>query len=211
MNRRIALLTLAALGFAAAQEPVIRGGVDLVDLLITVRDKKGNLVKDLQQSDFTVLEEGKPQEIRRFSRETNLPLTIGLLIDISGSVADELPDERRAARQFFEQGLRKQDQAFVISFGREATLEQDVTDSLRKLEDGLDSVRVDDGSQRPRLGRNVVQYQFPGQYPGGGRNRLPIPMPTPQPRRNPAPGSTAIIRRMASATASGRWISTIPG
>ena len=184
---------LAVLGLAAAQEPVIRGGVDLVDLLITVHDKKGALVKDLQQSDFTVLEDGKSQEIRRFARETDLPLTIGMLIDTSGSVATELAEERRAARQFFEQVLRKQDKAFVISFGREATLEQDVTDSLRKLEDGLDSVRAEEINIRPRQVVSQNQFQFP--FPGGGggvggrgRSRFPIPTPTPQPRRNPPGG-----------------------
>jgi VWFA-related protein len=186
VTRRIAVLTLAAIGFSLAQEPVIRGGVDLVDLLITVRDKKGNLVKDLEQSGFTVFEDGKQQEIRRFSRETELPLTLGMLIDVSGSVAEELVEERRAARQFFEQVLRKQDRAFVISFGREAMLEQDLTDSLRKLEDGLDEVRPDGLYSRPR--QLIGQNQFPGQYPGGGRNRFPIPVPAPQPRRNPGPG-----------------------
>lgn len=184
MKRRIAVLGLALLGFAAAQEPVIRGGVELVDLLVSVRDKKGVLVKDLQRSDFTVLEEGKQQEIRRFSRETDLPLTIGMLIDTSGSVAEELVEERRAARQFFEQVLRKQDKAFVISFGREAMLEQDVTESLRELQEGLDEVQVDDGLQRrrPLVGQNNFQFPFPGVGGGVGGRRFPVPRPTPQPR-----------------------------
>lgn len=180
---------LTLFGFAAAQEPTIRGGVDLVDLLITVHDKKGALVKDLHQSDFTVLEDGKPQEIRRFARETDLPLTIGMLIDTSGSVATELAEERRAARQFFEQVLRKQDKAFVISFGREATLEQDVTDSLPKLEDGLDSVRAEEINIRPRQVVSQNQFQFPVPNPGGRRSSpFPIPTPSPQPRRNPPGG-----------------------
>ena len=116
--RRLALVAALWLGVSAAQETVIRGGVQLVDLLVTVRDKKGGLVKDLKQTDFKIFEDGKQQEIRGFARETDVPLTIGMLVDISGSVAAKIPEERAAARKFFDHVLRPQDQAFVISFGR---------------------------------------------------------------------------------------------
>src|SRR3954470_22623400 len=127
MTRRLAIVMALWLGVTAAQEPVIRGGVALVDLLATVRDKKGGLVKDLKQSDFKVLEDGKQQEIRGFAHDLDVPLTVGMLVDISGSVANAVLAERAAAQQFFQQALRDQDKAFLISFARNATLLQDTT------------------------------------------------------------------------------------
>lgn len=122
-------------------EPIIRGGVDLVNVLATVRGKNGALVGGLQQSDFKVFEDGKEQEIRYFTRETDLPLTIGMLIDVSGSMEALIPVEQRAAGHFFEQVLRKQDLAFIISFGKDSELLQDLTASPRILQRGLDDLR----------------------------------------------------------------------
>ncbi len=70
---------------------MIRGGINLVDLLVSVRDKKNVIASNLKQTDFRILEDGKEQEIRNFSRETDLPLTIGMLVDVSGSVARRNP------------------------------------------------------------------------------------------------------------------------
>ena len=89
------------------------------------------------KDDFTLLEDGKPQTIKYFTRETDLPLTIGLLVDVSGSQARLIEDERRAALQFFSQVLRKKDMAFLISFGPEAELLQDFTNSTRLLQSAL--------------------------------------------------------------------------
>src|SRR5260370_25572589 len=89
---RSAILVFAALGWnAPAQDappdsPPIRVDVDVVNILCTVRDQRGALVTDLKQEDFMVFENGKPQQIRYFARETNLPLTLALLLDLSGSV-----------------------------------------------------------------------------------------------------------------------------
>lgn len=168
----ILLLGMAGLGVVLAQDTIIRGGVALVDLLVTVRDKKGALLKDLRQGDFHVLEDGKEQEIRGFTRDTNVPLTIGMLVDISGSVSTQIPEERRAARQFFLKVLRPQDQAFVISFGRKAVLLQDVTSSVDKLQKGLDDLAPDRIVQQipPSSDSDVVFAQFP-------RTRFPLPIP----------------------------------
>lgn len=122
-------------------EPVIKGGVDLVNVLATVRNKNGGLVNTLEKADFKVYEDGKEQEIRNFSKETELPLTIGLLIDVSGSVANLIPEERRAGGQFFETVLRPKDLAFIISFGKDSELLQDATSSTRLLQKGLDELR----------------------------------------------------------------------
>ena len=125
--------------------PTIKVDVDLVNILTAVRDKKGALVANLEQKDFTILEDGKPQPIKYFTRETDLPLTIGLLIDVSGSQRNLIQIERDAASQFFSQVLRKKDEAFLLAFGEEAELLQDYTNSPRLLTSAMRDLRVSSG------------------------------------------------------------------
>src|ERR1700722_19009099 len=109
--------------------------VKVVNLPVTVRDKKGKIVRDLTKDDFELEEDGKPQTIRYFSQETNLPLTIGLLVDTSMSERDNMDRERVASRSFLDQMItRPQDRAFVIHFDREVELLQDLTSDHGKLE-----------------------------------------------------------------------------
>jgi len=123
----------------------IKVDVNIVNILASVRDKRGGLVANLEKQDFTVLEDGKPQEIRYFTKETDLPLTIGLLVDVSGSQRNLIDIERNAASQFFSQVLRKKDEAFLISFGEESELLQDYTGSAKLLTEGLKQLRVSSG------------------------------------------------------------------
>ena len=125
--------------------PSIKVDVDVVNILCSVRNKAGGLVGNLEKDDFTLFEDGKTQTIKYFTRETDVPLTIGLLIDISGSQARLIEDERRAAYQFFSQVLRKKDMAFLISFGPEAELLQDFTNSPRLLQSALEGLHVESG------------------------------------------------------------------
>jgi VWFA-related protein len=125
--------------------PSITVDVDVVSILASVRDKRGALVANLQKDDFTILEEGKAQTIKYFTKETDLPLTIGLLVDVSGSQRNLIDIERNAASQFFSQVLRKKDEAFLISFGEETELLQDYTGSARLLSQGLNGLRVSSG------------------------------------------------------------------
>jgi VWFA-related protein len=125
--------------------PTIKVDVDVVSVLASVRDKKGALVPNLEQSNFTILEDGKPQPIKYFTRETDLPLTIGLLIDVSGSQRNLIQIERDAASQFFSQVLRKKDEAFLLSFGEEAELLQDYTNSAKLLTSAMRDLRVSSG------------------------------------------------------------------
>jgi VWFA-related protein len=125
--------------------PSITVDVDVVSILASVRDKRGALVPNLQKDDFTILEEGKAQSIKYFTKETDLPLTIGLLVDVSGSQRNLIDIERNAASQFFSQVLRKKDEAFLISFGEETELLQDYTGSARLLTQGLNQLRVSSG------------------------------------------------------------------
>ncbi|MGA2268015.1 MAG: VWA domain-containing protein [Bryobacteraceae bacterium] len=141
--------------------PSITVDVDVVSILASVRDKRGALIPNLQKDDFTILEEGKPQTIKYFTRETDLPLTIGLLVDVSGSQRNLIDIERHAASQFFSQVLRKKDEAFLISFGEETELLQDYTNSARLLTQGLNQLRVSSG----------VSGITPGPVPTAGQPR----------------------------------------
>lgn len=126
--------------------------VDVVNLYCSVRDKKSALVPGLAQSDFTLAEDGKPQTIKYFTRESDLPLTIGLLVDVSGSQQNLIEAERRAAAQFFSSVLRKKDAAFLIAFGADSELLQDLTASPRLLQDGLNRLKLNAGYSGPTSG-----------------------------------------------------------
>lgn len=124
------------------QEPTIKVDVDVVNILCTVRTKSGGLVGNLKKDDFTLFENGQKQEIKYFTRETDLPLTIGLLVDVSMSQERLIETERRAAYQFFSSMLGPKDMAFLIAFGPDAELLQDYTNSRKLLQKSLDSLRA---------------------------------------------------------------------
>ena len=145
---RILKLTALAVGgvlLAQDQMPTIKVDVDVVNILASVRDKKGALIPNLQKEDFTILEDGKAQPIKYFTKETDLPLTIGMLVDVSGSQRNLIDIERSAASQFFRDVLRKKDLAFLIMFGEETELLQDYTGSARLLTEGLGQLQVSSG------------------------------------------------------------------
>src|SRR5271167_2357830 len=112
-----ALSLLLLFSSAFAQDSVIKVDVDLVNVLCTVRNKSNGLVGNLEKKDFQVFEDGKEQEIKYFTRETDVPLTIGMLVDTSESQARLLDIEKRAAFQFFSKVLRTKDLAFLMQFG----------------------------------------------------------------------------------------------
>src|SRR3954449_8236244 len=154
----ISVLVLAGVSFgqSAAEPPKDRGqepqdstirvDVDLVNILFTVKAKKGGaLIPNLEKNNFTIFEDGKQQTIQRFSRETDLPLTLGLLIDVSASQERLIDVEREAASAFFSSVLRKKDEAFLISFGKSTDLLQDYTSSPRRLSAALQDRRGDGG------------------------------------------------------------------
>lgn len=125
--------------------PAIKVDVDLVNLLFSVRDKKGTYQPNLTKDDLEFYEDGKKQEVKYFTRETDLPLTIGLLIDVSRSQESLIEEERRASYTFFSQVLRKKDMAFIISFGFDTEELQDYTSSLSLLQKGLGALRLNAG------------------------------------------------------------------
>jgi VWFA-related protein len=142
-------------GSLAAQEPVrtsrpatapvptdkIKVRVDLVNVLMTVTNKKNRLEIDLGKEDFRVFEDNKPQRISYFSRETNLPLRIGVLVDTSSSIRDRLRFEQEAAIDFLHTTLRPgKDLAFVVAFDVRPKVVQDYTDDLEKLSGAIRSL-----------------------------------------------------------------------
>lgn len=135
---------LVVLGLTA-QDNTIKVDVDLVNVLCTVRGKNNALIGGLEKGDFHLFEDAKEQQIKYFTRETDLPLTIGLLVDVSGSQERLIDTERRAASQFFRSVLRPKDLAFLISFGKDSELLQDSTGSPKLLEDGLKELRLNAG------------------------------------------------------------------
>jgi VWFA-related protein len=123
--------------------------VKVVTLPVTVRDKHGKIIRDLTKDDFTLQEDGRPQSIRYFSQDTNLPLTLGLLVDTSRSQTNVLDAERSASRSFLEQMVvQPKDKAFLIHFDREVELLQDLTSSREKLQSALDLLKTPSDRER---------------------------------------------------------------
>jgi len=118
-------------------QPKISSEVKLVTVYATVRDKKGKIVATLNKEDFVIDEDGRPQTISNFVRDTDLPLTLGLLVDTSLSQRHVLDNERDASYTFLDHMLREKDKAFVIHFDREVELLQDLTSSRPKLQAAL--------------------------------------------------------------------------
>jgi VWFA-related protein len=140
-TRRGFLAGLAA--SLGAQETTIKTDVKVVNIFATVRDKRGQIVKTLNKDDFSIEEDGRPQPIRYFSRESNLELTLGLLVDTSMSQRRVLGEERSASYRFLEQVLREdKDMAFVIHFDHEVELLMDLTSSRKQLEKALYNLQV---------------------------------------------------------------------
>jgi len=122
----------------AQQTPTFSTDVKVVNILATVRNKSGALMGQLTQDDFTVSEEGRPQTIRYFAAETNLPLTLGLMVDTSGSQVKVLDAERGASMRFLDRVFReKKDQAFIMQFDTSVKVRQPLTSSSRKLDDAM--------------------------------------------------------------------------
>src|SRR3984893_13614361 len=120
----------------------LKVNVNVVQLFFNVKDKKGGLIPNLAKDDFQILEDGKPQTIKYFTAESDLPLTLGILIDSSGSQQRVLEMEKEVGANFLAEILRPKDMAFVISFDVDSNLLQDFTNSSRRLREALNSARL---------------------------------------------------------------------
>jgi VWFA-related protein len=141
-RRTLLLAALPCAAARAAQQATFSTSVDLVTLLATVRNRDGGIVDDLNQDDFELEEDGRPQTIRYFSRESNLPLTLGLLVDTSRSQLHVLEPERKASYAFLDSMLREGDQAFVAKFDLDVEVLQSLTASRESLAAALDQLRI---------------------------------------------------------------------
>ena len=140
--------------------------VKVVNVLATVRDKHGKIVNNLTKDDFTLAEGGHPQTIHYFSSGTDLPLTLGLLVDTSMSQRRILDQERSASHSFLDQMVRvDKDKAFIIHFDREVELLQDLTASHEKLEVALGSLTT------PQLTRTTGDTPDQGSDDSHGSGR----------------------------------------
>jgi VWFA-related protein len=156
-TRRELLQAAAALcgaGLARGQdEPVFSTEVKVVNVLATVRSKTGSLVGNLGQDAFLLAEEGRPQTIRYFARESDLPLTLGLLVDTSASQRRVVDAERGASLRFFDQVVREnKDQVFIMQFDTIVQMRQALTSSVGKLDDALAYVDTESVRQLRRQG-----------------------------------------------------------
>ena len=125
------------------QDDVLRVETDLTNLLFTATDKNNRYITNLQENDVRVLEDGVPQKVFTFQRETDRPLSIAFLIDVSISQERTLPDEKAAARTFIENVIRSEkDQAAIIPFEGYAHVEQPLTRDVISLYRVLERVEV---------------------------------------------------------------------
>src|SRR5258707_2287820 len=144
----ILLLLLATIPLLSQQTPPITLSVSAVNLVASVRDKHGNLVRNLSKDDFTLDQDGKPQSITYFAKESDLPLTLGLLVDTSLTHPPDLHKERSPSRSFLDHVLREdKDKAFLIHFDHEVELLQDLTASREKLLAAIDQLPIPQFSQ----------------------------------------------------------------
>ncbi|MBZ5682979.1 MAG: VWA domain-containing protein [Acidobacteriia bacterium] len=160
-TRIVLLLTLAlaAAKFLAAQQnpastqqtddqkptETLKVNVNVVQLFFNVKDKKGALIPNLTKDDFEIYEDGKPQAVKYFTAESNLPLTLGIMIDASGSQRNVLDMEKEVGGAFLKQILTDKDEAYVISFDVTVDLLQDFTRDVHRLQAALNKAKINTG------------------------------------------------------------------
>jgi VWFA-related protein len=137
-----ASLAMPATPQEPSQGPTLRSTVNLVNLFATARDKNKRIVGDLKQEDFKVFEDNQEQKIAFFSKEVTLPITLGLLIDTSGSEQNRLGAEQEAASRFLERVMRKGDEAMVMSFDLDVDLLADFTDDRAQIDRAINKARI---------------------------------------------------------------------
>jgi VWFA-related protein len=141
-----------------------RKNVNVVNVFFTAKDHHGALIPNLTKNDFDLFEDGKPQTIKYFSAESDQPLTLGLLIDSSGSMQRMLDTEKVVAADFLRQVVAPKDLAFVISFDISVDLLQDLTSDVHLLDAGLKKAKINVGGGSggiPGLGQGPVPISHP--------------------------------------------------
>src|SRR5260370_2236429 len=159
-------------------DEVIRVDKNLTNIPVTAADKQKRFVTNLKREDIRVLEDGVPQEIFTFQQNVDLPVSLAILIDTSGSEERTLPEEKAAARSFLETVVRaNKDEAAIVSFTGEVTLEQGLTGNIGRLRRAIDQ----------------VEFVPPSGYIGGGGVVRGVPPPPNFRSQQARPGLTGIL------------------
>lgn len=163
--RRLSLLAAFA---CFGQTPAdIHVDVNLVTVACSVSDRDGTPAKNLKREDFTLLDNGKPREIQYFWQETDLPLTIGLIADVSGSQIGVIHKHRQNIDHFLAQVIGPKDRAFIVTVAKEVKLLRDLTGSIEDLRSGVDDIEAG-GNRGTQLGE-------PCRGPDAPRRRRIVP------------------------------------
>lgn len=144
-----------------APPATLKVSTEVVNVYAVVADKKKHIIADLKKEDFQVQEDGAPQQIRYFSRETDAPLTMGIMVDTSPSQGRVLGIEQEQADAFLHQVLRPKDLAFVLHFNVDVELLQDFTADQKLLAHAIDETVINGGGHGPMPG------PFPTSDAGG--------------------------------------------
>lgn len=164
---RVAAVTTLPLAFIsftpliAQPSPDIRVDVDLVTVSCSVTDHNGAPVRSLNREDFQLSDNGQPREIGNLWQESDLPLTIAFVADVSGSQARFIKSHRDAVGQFFKQVMSPRDRALVVEVSRQSRLLSDLTDSADALNAAVGKIGTREGRQSPLLGPPCRNASFP--------------------------------------------------
>jgi Ca-activated chloride channel homolog len=163
-----------------ADEHMERVETNLVNVLFNVVDKERRFVTTLAREDVRVFEDNTEQAITNFEQETDLPLSLAILVDVSLSQLHTLPDEKAAAHLFVQSIVRpERDRVAVVSFARDATIEQDLTDNLTKLQHAIEVIQI------------APPFTEPAEGNGGINDTPPAPATTPTPAAAASPAANA--------------------
>jgi VWFA-related protein len=158
-----AILLAVVVGLAHPAEDTLRVDVDLVNIFFTISSHRGRLITDIDRESLSVLEDGQPQSITHFSREIDVPLTIVVLMDTSGSVWDKLRFEKKAAAEFFFTAVRPgRDQAALVTFDHDIEVQQDYTDNQAALASRAGRVIAGGGTRLYDALHFVIEHKLNG-------------------------------------------------
>jgi len=139
----------------------LRRDVNVVTLFFNVRDKHSALIPDLTKPDFELYEDGKSQPIKYFNKESDLPLTLGIMIDTSGSQQRVLPMEQEYGAEFLKDLMRPKDLAFLLDFDVEVDLLKDLTNDPKEIQRAMSKTRINTGGSTPSSIPGVGQGPIP--------------------------------------------------
>ncbi len=155
------LTLIVAATLSAQQSADIRVDVDLVTVACSVTNHDGSPAKNLKAEDFTLRDNGEPREIRNFWQELDLPVTIALVADVSGSQAGFIRSHREAIAQFLKQVIGPRDRAMIVEVAQQARLISDLTGSIERLNSAVEQIGTREGKQAPVLGPPCRNPGFP--------------------------------------------------